>query len=118
MTEVKEIIEDENKISTVIAEDIEFKGRLVFKNSLKIKGSFSGKIESDGHLIIGQEANVSADVKVSSIAINGKLNGKVKADRLVELYKKSETHGDIVTPEIFIEKGAVFNGSCITQSEN
>jgi hypothetical protein len=52
--EIREIVEDENKISTVIADDIEFRGRLVFKNSLKIKGFFEGKIETKGHLMIGQ----------------------------------------------------------------
>ena len=116
MTEVKELIEDENKISTVIADDIEFKGRLVFKNSLKIKGNFFGKIESDGHLIIGQEATVSADAKVNTITVNGKFNGKISAEKSVELSKKSETHGDIITPEIYIEKGSVFNGTCITKN--
>ena len=36
MAEIKEIVEDENKIDTVIAEDIEFRGTLKFKSSLKI----------------------------------------------------------------------------------
>ena len=59
MAEVKEIIEDENKIGTVMADDISFRGRIVFKDSLKIKGNVEGTIESDGHLVIGMEAKVS-----------------------------------------------------------
>ena len=35
MTENNEIVEDENKIDTVIADDIEFRGKVIFKNSLK-----------------------------------------------------------------------------------
>jgi cytoskeletal protein CcmA (bactofilin family) len=118
MSEIKEIIEDENKISTVIAEDIEFKGKLVFKNSLKIKGIFEGKIESDGHLIIGQEAKVSAEVNAGLISVNGAFNGRIKANRSVELFKKSSTSGDIVTPEFYIEKGADFNGTCVMNSDS
>lgn len=117
MTETKELIEDENKISTVIAEDIDFKGRLVFKNSLKIKGSFEGRIESDGHLIIGQEARVSADVRVGTVSVSGKMNGRIRAERSVELYKKSETFGDVIAPEVFVEKGAAFNGTCIMNED-
>ena len=116
MAEIKEIIEDENKISTVIADDIEFKGRLVFKDSLKIKGSVEGKIESEGHLIVGIEAKVSADVTAGVISVNGTVNGKLKASKHIELFQKSSTHADIITPDIFIEKGAAFNGTCSTGS--
>ena len=117
MAEIKEIIEDENKIGTVIADDIDFKGRISFKDSLKIKGTVEGKIESDGHLIVGIEAKVSADVTAGIISVNGNVNGKIKASKHVELFQKSRTHADIITPDIFIEKGAAFNGTCSTNSE-
>ena len=32
MSDIKEIVEDENKIDTVIADDIDFRGTLKFKN--------------------------------------------------------------------------------------
>ncbi len=116
MAEVKDIIEDENKIDTVISDDIELKGRLVFKHSLKIKGNFEGKIESDGHLIVGQEAAVSADIKSGIVSVYGKINGKIRADRRIELYKKSITRADLVTPDISIESGSHFDGTCIMTS--
>ena len=48
--ENKVVLEDENKIDTVIADDIDFRGKLIFKNSLKIKGYIEGKIETEGKL--------------------------------------------------------------------
>jgi len=113
MNEIKEIVEDENKIGTVIADDIEFRGRLVFKNSLKIKGLFEGKIETKGHLVIGQEAVVSADIKAGIVSVNGTVNGKIKAGQRIELYNKSVTSCDLIAPELQIEKGSIFNGTCI-----
>ncbi|HRX15110.1 MAG: polymer-forming cytoskeletal protein [Spirochaetes bacterium] len=113
MAEVKEIIEDENKIETVIAEDIHFRGTLKFKKSLKIKGRFEGKIESEGQVIIGQEATISANIEASTILVNGSVNGKLKANKSIELYKMSSTSGDIISPDLQIEKGAVFNGTCL-----
>ncbi len=113
MNEVKEIVEDENKITTVIADDIEFRGRLVFKNSLKIKGFFEGKIETKGHLMIGQEARVSADVRSGVVSVNGTCNGKIRAAQRIELFNKSVFNGDLVCPELYIEKGSIFNGTCI-----
>lgn len=117
MAEVKDIIEDENKIDTVIADDIDLRGRLVFKHSLKIKGTFEGKIESDGHLIVGQEATVSADIKAGIVSIYGKVTGKIRADKRVELYKKSITRADLITPDISIESGSHFDGTCVMSAK-
>lgn len=113
MTEKKEIVEDENKIDTVIADDITFRGSLKFKNSLKIKGNFEGKIETDGHLIIGREASVSADIKACNVSISGDLSGKIRSTGRIEMFKKSRMNGDLLTPELYMEEGSVFNGTCI-----
>ncbi len=113
----KEVVEDENKIDTVIADDIEFQGTLKFKNSLKIKGNFKGKIETDGHLIIGSEATVSADIKAKVVSVNGDVAGKIAATQKIELYKKSKTSGDVITPDISIEPGSLFNGTCIMEEK-
>lgn len=112
MPDVKEVVEDENKIGTVIAEDIDFRGKLVFKDSLKIKGTFEGKIETNGHLVIGQEAKVSADISADTVSISGRVNGKIKAKKRIELFGKSVTMGDLITPDLNIERKSVFNGTC------
>ncbi len=117
MSEIKEIVEDENKIDTVMAEDIEFRGTLKFKNSLKIKGKFEGRIVSDGQLIIGRESAISADINASVVSVSGSVNGKVLASKKIEMFKKSRVHADIISPEIVMESGAVFNGTCIMDAE-
>lgn len=118
MADIKEIVEDENKIDTVIADDISFKGSLRFKNSLKIKGLFEGSIETDGTLIVGREATVSADINASEVSVSGTVNGKIKAKQKIELFKRSRISADIVTPDLHIEPGSVFNGTCIMEEKS
>lgn len=113
MPDITELIEDENKIHTVIGNDIKFSGTLKFKNSIKIKGNFEGRIDSDGHLIIGREASVSAEIKAGIVSINGTVSGKIKADQKVEIFSKSRISGDIISPDIYIESGSLFNGTCL-----
>lgn len=117
MSEIKEIVEDENKIDTVIAEDIEFRGTLKFKNSLKIKGKFEGRIVSDGQLIIGRESAISADVNAAIVSVSGTVNGKIRASKKIEMFKKSRINADLISPEIVMESGSVFNGTCIMDAE-
>lgn len=116
MADIKETVEDENRINTVLADDIEFTGTLKFKNSLKIKGNIKGKIETTGQLIIGREATVSAEVTAGVVSINGTLNGKINAATKVEIFKKSKTSGDMITPDLYIEPGSIFNGTCIMKN--
>lgn len=118
MAEIKNMVEDENKIDTVIASDIKFKGTLKFKNSLKIKGQFEGKIETDGHLIIGREAVVSADISAKMVSVSGELNGKVKASQKISLHKNSKIRGDIIVPDLLMENGSIFNGTCIMEDKS
>jgi cytoskeletal protein CcmA (bactofilin family) len=117
MTDSIEIVEDENKIDTVIADDINFKGKIIFKNSLKIKGTFEGQIETEGHLIIGQEAKVNSEVKAGIVSVSGELSGRVKAGKCIELFNQSKANCDLITPSIYIEKGCVFNGACLMKEK-
>lgn len=117
MADIKEIVEDENKIETVVADDIAFRGTLKFKNSLKIKGSFEGKIDTDGLLIIGREATVSADIRAGEVSISGTVSGRIRASQRIELIKKSRTAADLLTPDITIESGSVFSGTCIMEEK-
>ncbi|MBL8993905.1 MAG: polymer-forming cytoskeletal protein [Spirochaetia bacterium] len=104
-------------ITTVLAEDIVFKGSIQFKTSLMIKGGFEGDIQSDGLLLIGPNARVKAQIKTSTLISYGKIEGNIQAAKSVVLCKASHHKGDIQTPNILIESGAVFNGSCVMPLE-
>jgi cytoskeletal protein CcmA (bactofilin family) len=104
---------NEDKIDTIIGEDIVFKGTLKFHNALKIKGQFKGIIESDGELFIGETGEVDADITVGSLGVDGSLRGNIDATTKVHVGKTGVVIGDIKTPTLSIETGAKFTGSCV-----
>ena len=108
---IKEIIESE--IDTVLAEDIDFTGVLKFNKSLMIKGKFEGNIEAKGHLFLGPNSYVKAEIKIDKLTCYGKIDGNIYATERVELSKESEVNGDIYSPDLVIESGCKFNGKCI-----
>jgi hypothetical protein len=64
-------------------------------------------------LILGATADVTAHIDVGAlIVLGGTLRGDVVAHRLVELHAPGAVHGDIETPQLFIDKGATFSGKC------
>jgi cytoskeletal protein CcmA (bactofilin family) len=106
-----EIVEDENKIDTVFGDDIDFRGTLKFSGSLKIKGYFEGKIISNGHLIIGEDAVVKANIVSDIVTINGKIYGNIETKKFLEITSTGRLYGDIKTPLLSIEKGSKFTGN-------
>lgn len=103
----------EKDITTVIAEDLEIKGTVKFKSSLMIKGVLEGEIFSEGLLIIGPTAKVTATITTKNFISHGHVTGNVTAGEQIILKNTSTHQGDITTPNITIESGAVFNGKCI-----
>ncbi len=104
---------DESMIDTVLAEDINFQGTMKFTKSLMIKGKFEGQIDASGHLIIGPNAIVGASIKAGVITNYGQINGNVEGTERVELFNNAKLTGDIKTPELIVESGCTFNGSCV-----
>jgi cytoskeletal protein CcmA (bactofilin family) len=88
------------------------RGDLSFEETFRIDGRFEGKIRSAGELILGDDADVSADMEVGRLSVNGKLKGSVQATERVELLAGARVLGDISTPVLRIEEGAHFEGSC------
>jgi cytoskeletal protein CcmA (bactofilin family) len=105
------------RVTTVIADDLEIQGTMKFKNSLMIKGILEGEIISEGLLIVGPTAKVAAKITTKNLISHGEIQGDVTASDRVILKSTSTHNGNITTPNIVIESGSIFNGSCIMKME-
>jgi cytoskeletal protein CcmA (bactofilin family) len=100
------------RISGFIDRETEIIGDIKFKENFRIDGIFKGKILSGNGLIIGETAEVEADIEVSSMTINGRVKGTIKAKDKIEIFSKGRVIGTVTTPKLVIEEGAFFQGSC------
>lgn len=100
---------------TTLGKDTEFEGTLKFKDGLRIEGKFNGDISTDGYLIIGDTGQVTAEISVGSIIVEGKITGNIQAKDLVELRSSAEMRGDITAAKLKIEEGVVFIGKSDVQ---
>lgn len=88
-------------------------GEATFKAMLRVDGHLSGSISSDsGTLIVGNNGQVDADIKVAVATIHGTVNGDIVASQRLELGRAAKVNGNIQAPSLVIEQGAVFEGSC------
>ena len=84
-----------------------------FSRQLAIwNGKFSGEIISTDTLIVGEGAEVKANVQVGSLVCLGDFNGDAKATKSIELKAPAKVHGNLTTASILIERGVFFDGTC------
>ncbi len=89
-----------------------FQGELTFEDTFRIDGRFEGKIRSGSELILGDSADVNADIEVGRLSVNGKLSGSVHAIERIELLARSRVFATLSSPVLKVEEGAFFQGTC------
>lgn len=96
----------------MIGRGIEVTGDIFFAEQLRVDGKVDGKISSEsGTLVIGESGQLEADVDVGTCIVLGALHGNLLAKTKVEIHKSGKLHGDVITPVLLVEEGAVFNGA-------
>lgn len=79
--------------------------------NLRINGSFEGTLDTKGKLMVGEEADIQADLIGENISIAGKTKGNIRAKNSLFLSSDARVTGDIETPLLSVEDGAVINGN-------
>lgn len=101
------------EITALLGRGTRFEGKLLFDGRVRIDGSFSGSIRSDDTLIIGDGAEVDAEVDVANVIIRGgKVRGSIRAREAIELYQPAHVTASLHAPSVFIDKGVHFEGTC------
>jgi cytoskeletal protein CcmA (bactofilin family) len=101
------------EINALLGRGAEFEGKLTFTGRVRIDGRFRGEIFSDDVLILGDDAEVHADIEVGTLIVRGgTLHGNVRASQLVEIHSPGKVHGNIHAPQLYVDRGVVFDGRC------
>jgi len=115
MTESESLARDikEGTLSGFVGGGTDVTGEANFKAMMRVDGHFSGRItSSSGTLIVGNNGKVDANIEVAVAVIHGNINGDIIATQRLELGRAAKVNGNIQTPSLIIEQGAIFEGSC------
>jgi len=99
-------------LTAFIDEGSEIEGKYTFQGTVMLNGKFSGEINSNDSLIIGEKGVVNATVRAGVVLINGEVIGNVFATERVELRGTARVYGDVEAPVIVVEEGVRFEGRC------
>ncbi|TMA29316.1 MAG: polymer-forming cytoskeletal protein [Deltaproteobacteria bacterium] len=100
------------ELNALLGKGSQFEGKLLFEGTVRIDGKFSGEIVSTDTLIIGEGAEVKANVQVGTLVCLGDYSGDAKATKSIELKAPAKVRGTITTATVVIERGVFFEGTC------
>lgn len=104
--------ENADEILSILGDGVEFKGELSFAHGIRVDGIVRGKIRSESCLVIGPKGKVEADIAIRRVSIHGEFHGAIQASDRVEIHREGKVYGDLFTPCLIIEAGALFEGKC------
>lgn len=84
-------------------------GELHFDDTFRIEGRLTGKVHSSGDLYVGQGGEVQGEVRVGRLFVTGKVDALIQAQR-VEIAAGGQLRGEVSTPCLVIDEGAIFEG--------
>jgi len=114
MASLRRVKKQDQPVEKVLDINATMQGTMVFKDpvNLRINGEFEGKLDTKGKLIIGEDAQVKADINGENITVAGKVTGNIVATGRLNLIAPADILGDIVTPMLTVSDGAILNGNC------
>jgi cytoskeletal protein CcmA (bactofilin family) len=101
-----------------VGEKLAIKGEIVGEGDLELAGRFEGAINVQGTVVIGDRAEVDADVTASMIVVGGKVRGNLSAAGRVEILPQGVLTGNLKTGSFTAADGASVKGEIVVERGN
>lgn len=87
-------------------------GQVNAKSDIRIDGMIRGTLTCEGKVIIGATGFVEGQIKCNSAVIQGRFEGTLNVDDLLNVRQTAKINGEISTSKLIVEAGAIFNVTC------
>ena len=103
--------EAEENVIAFVGKGVEFKGVISYNGTVRIDGVLDGEIHTDGTLLVGEEAVLTAKVSAGTVVSKGQITGDITAKEKIRLLAPAVLNGSVKTPMLSMEEGVLFNGN-------
>ena len=105
-----------NSISRISAGTV-IKGEILSPTDIRIDGTFEGRVQSKGRVVVGESATIKGDSVCENIDLWGKVEGNLFVKDTLSLKEGCVVDGNLHIRRLAVELGATFNGNCKTITE-
>lgn len=101
---------------TVIGTGCTIEGKLINTGNIRIDGTFTGTLEITGNVLVGETAQIKANINAKNISVAGSVRGNVSGKK-VQLLRTGRVWGDISATALTTEEGAFIDGKISMMSD-
>lgn len=95
-----------------LEQGVKVDGRLEATGTFRIDSAMKGTLVSDDTLVLGEHAVVEGEIQGNSVIIAGRFDGTIHAKGRVEIQPNAIVTGEVHTPCLIMNPGAIFDGHC------
>lgn len=95
---------------SVISADVQITGTIKSTGAIRIDGKLEGELICGADAVIGRSAQIKGNIQVSSVIVEGTINGNITAKDKIDMKSTAKVLGDIIAKRLAVEDGVTFIG--------
>jgi len=103
--------ETQDPVIAFVGAGVAFKGVIRYNGTVRIDGRVEGEIRTDGVLLVGKDAVITAQISSRMVVSRGRITGDITATEKVRLLAPATMNGSVNAPLLSMEEGVLFTGT-------
>lgn len=100
-------------VGSIFGEGIEITaGKVTGARNVRIDGSYTGEIDIEGNLIVGESGYIQGQLVATDALVAGQVKGDLSVSGTVHLAATADFSGNINCAILIVDENAIFNGQC------
>lgn len=96
---------------TIIGESVVLEGDFNGHGNVVVEGKLNGSFSTDGHVLVGENAEINANINAKSAFISGRISGNIVVEESLDIARTAFIKGDIKAQSIAVESGCEISGN-------
>jgi len=103
---------DDISVNTIVGPGAFIDGNVTASGFLRIDGDIDGNIQTQGRVIIGEEARIRGNIRASSVSVGGIVQGDIIAPDYVVILSSGMVIGSVLTKKLRVDDDVILHGFC------
>ncbi|VAX01986.1 hypothetical protein MNBD_GAMMA22-2593 [hydrothermal vent metagenome] len=109
-TNTRRTLDDIIRFTSAVGEGAIFTGNIATPDNVVVRGTLIGDSNVEGIIVVELTGKWLGNLVANTLIINGRVEGNITAFCKIEVQKSATIIGNITSPKIAIESGAVHEG--------
>ena len=108
---------DDISVNTIVGPGALISGNVTVSGLLRIDGDIDGNVQTQGRVIIGEDARIRGNIRAASVSVGGIVQGDIIAPDYVIILSSGMVIGSVLTKKLRVDDDVILHGFCSATGE-